>query len=200
MTLDLILLLRPDSDTLNLECEEEILATTLGVISLMLHALSLEGEEEILATTLGVISLMLHTLNLEGEEEILATTLGVISPIPDTLSLGGEEEILATTLGAISPIPDTLSLEGEETLAMMEVMPGSLNLKCKVILEGEEMMASPVPTLVTLLEVVSRMNLESEEMSTHITTPEGSDSDSDAAACPTTTSSLKPTKPTTNVG
>ena len=184
-----------------MECEEEILATTLGVISLILHALSLEGEEEILATTLGVISLILHTLNLEGEEEILATTLGVTSPIPDTLSLGGEEEILATTLGAISPIPDTLSLEGEEEiLAMMEVMPGSLNLKCKEILEGEEMAAPPVPTLVTLLEVVSRMNLESEEISTHITTLEGSDSDSDAAACPTTTSSLKPTKPTTNVG
>jgi hypothetical protein len=57
----------------------------------------------------------------------------------------------------------------------------------------------PVPTLEALeaLEVVSPMtlNLKSEQV-----TREGSDSDSDVAACPTTTNSLKPTRPTTNTG
>jgi len=62
-------------------------------------------------------------------------------------------------------------------------------------LNGEEM-----PTLATTMEVVSPMtlNLKGEEMPSHGATLEGSDSD--APACPTTTNSLKPTKPTTNAG
>jgi hypothetical protein len=50
---------------------------------------NLESEEEILSTTLEVVSPMPDTLSLEGEEEILATTLEVM---PDTLNLkrGGD--------------------------------------------------------------------------------------------------------------
>jgi hypothetical protein len=63
-----------------------------------------------------------------------------------------------------------------------------------------KMAVSPVPTLALPLEVVSPMtlNLKGEEMPTHATTLEGSDSD--AAVCLTTTNSLRPTRPTTNTG
>ena len=62
-------------------------------------------------------------------------------------------------------------------------------------LKGEEM-----PLLAITLEVVPLMalNLKGEEMPTLATTLEGPDSN--AAACPTSTNSLKPTKPTTNTG
>jgi hypothetical protein len=61
----------------------------------------------------------------------------------------------------------------------------------------EEMVASP--TRATRLELVSpTLNLKGEEMPTHATTLECSDSD--AAACPTTTNSLKPMHPATNAG
>jgi hypothetical protein len=55
-------------------------------------------------------------------------------------------------------------------------------------------------THATTLDVVSLMtlNLKGEEMPTHPTTLEGADSD--AAACATTTNSLKPTHPMTNTG
>jgi hypothetical protein len=67
-------------------------------------------------------------------------------------------------------------------------------------LEGANMVASPVPSLASTLEVVFpiSLNLTGEEMPTHATTLEGSDSD--VAACPTTTNSLNPTNPTTNTG
>jgi hypothetical protein len=56
-----------------------------------------------------------------------------------------------------------------------------------------EMVAALVPIRVTTMEVT--LNLKSEEM---MMTWEGSDSD--AAACATTTNNLKPTRPTTNTG
>jgi hypothetical protein len=67
----------------------------------------------------------------------------------------------------------------------------------------EEMVVyRPVPTpTVTTLQVLSPMALNlGEQMSSpsHATTVDGSDSD--AAACPTTTNSLKQTNQTTNAG
>jgi hypothetical protein len=62
------------------------------------------------------------------------------------------------------------------------------------------MVVSPIPTRAPTLEVVSPiiLNLKGEEMQTHVTTLDGSDSD--AAACPTITNSLKQTNLTTNTG
>ena len=92
---------------------------------------------------------------------------------------------LASTLEVLSP----MTLKGEE-------MPTHATT-----LEGAGMVASPMPTLAPTLEVASpiTLNLKGEEMPTHATTTlEGSDSD--AAACPTTTNSLKLMNPTTNTG
>jgi len=66
-------------------------------------------------------------------------------------------------------------------------------------LESAEMVVSPVSTNPTTLKVSPMtLNMKSEEMPTHATTLEAADSD--AAACPTTTNSLKPRNPTTNTG
>jgi hypothetical protein len=102
----------------------------------------------------------------------------VVPPVPT----------LATTLEVISPALN-LPVKSEE-------MPAQTPL------EGAAgMVASPMPTLAPTLEVVSpiTLNLKGEEMPTHVTTTLEC-SDSDAAACPTTTNSLKQTNLTTNTG
>jgi hypothetical protein len=58
------------------------------------------------------------------------------------------------------------------------------------------------PLNLNEMEIVSlpALNLKGGEIPTLATRLEGLDSDSNAAASPTTTNSLKPTKPTTNTG
>jgi hypothetical protein len=91
---------------------------------------------------------------------------------------------LGTTMEVVSPM--ILNLKGEErpTLAT---------------LEGAEMAVSPVATLVEVLSPIT-LYLKGEDMPTHATTLPVEGSDSDAAACPISTNSLKPTEPTTNTG
>src|SRR6266567_2343680 len=88
--------------------------------------------------------------------------------------------------------PTTLNLKGEDREGEVSTLATAL----------EEMVVSlPVATHATTLQVLSPLTLNlGEEMSnpSHATTVDGSDSD--AAACPTTTNSLRPTNPTTNAG
>jgi hypothetical protein len=96
-----------------------------------------------------------------------------------------------------------LRLKGEEMAAIattLEEIVSAVPTLAAILEGGAEMVVSPVTTRGTTLEVVSLMTLDlkGEEMPTHATALEGSDSD--AAACPITTNSLKPTQPTTNAG
>ncbi|KAI0271866.1 hypothetical protein BGY98DRAFT_1005229 [Russula aff. rugulosa BPL654] len=130
-----------------------------------------------LASTLEVVYRI--ALNLNGEEmleeiPVLATPEGaemVLSPVPvRTLAATLEVAYLVSTV--------TMNLKGEGMLSRA------------MALEGAEMVAPPLPTLV---EVVSLMALNLK-IPTHATTLERSDSD--PAACSTSTKSLNPTNPT----
>jgi len=92
-----------------------------------------------------------------------------------------------------------VSLKGEKmaTLATtLEEIVVSVVPTLATILEGAEVVVSPVSTRGTTLEAMA-LNLKGQ-MPTYAMTAEGPDSD--AAACPTTTNSLKPTESTTNAG
>jgi hypothetical protein len=103
---------------------------------------------------------------------------------------GEEVPTLASTLEEMVVSPPVRTL----ATTLEVVSPMTLHLKG----DGEEM-----PIVATTMEVAPvTLNLKGEEMPTHATTQEGLglDSPSDAAACPTTTNSLRPTNPTTNTG
>ncbi|KAF8490015.1 hypothetical protein F5888DRAFT_1743787 [Russula emetica] len=143
------------------------------------------------------------------ETVVFEEMVPVVSPVPTATNLGTKNLGLA---GARVVSPMTLNLKGEE-------MPTHATT-----LEGAELVVSPVPTATTLganppavagPRVVSpiTLSLKGEEMPTHTTTLEGVKmvasavptlattlEGSDAAACPTTTNSLKPRNPTTNTG
>jgi len=102
-----------------------------------------------------------------------------------SLNLKGDRE-LATTLEEMVVSPPVRTL----ATTLEVVSPMILHLKG----DGEE-----IPAVATTMEVAPvTLNLKGEEMPTHATTQKGLDSD--AAACPTTTNSLRPTNPTTNTG
>ena len=185
------------------------LANPLGLGSLVSPiTLNLKGEE--------IPKEMQAFATLDGAEMVvspvaartLATTLELASlASPMTPHLKGEEipeemPAFATLEGAemvVSPVPVrtlattpmTLNLKGEE---IPEEMPAFETL------EGAEIVVSPVPvqTLATLLEVVSlvslmTLNWNGEEMPSHATSLENSDSD--AGAYSTSTHSLNPANP-----
>jgi hypothetical protein len=91
----------------------------------------------------------------------------------------------------VTPVP---TLVPTHAARLELISPMGLNLK------GEEMPLLAITLEVAAPQVVPLMalNLKGEEMPTLVTTLEGPDSN--AAACPTSTNSLKPTKPTTNTG
>jgi hypothetical protein len=191
--------------TLNLKGEEMVvspapvqtLATTVELAYLVSMTLKLKGEEmpsrvttledaEMMASLLPTLASTLEVvyriaLNLSGEEMLeeipaLATPEGaemVLSLVPvRTLATTLEVSYLVSTV--------TMNLKGE----------GMLSRAMALALEGVEMVAPPLPTLV---EVVSLMALNLK-IPTHATTLERSDSD--PAACSTSTKSLNPTNPT----
>jgi hypothetical protein len=135
---------------------------------------SLNDEMATIATMVEIV-VYVQTLvtNLEGADL-------VVSPVATR----------GTTLGVVSPM--ALNLKSEEMTAIVTTLKES-------VAPGR----GAVPThACTTLEVVTPMTLDlkGEEMPTHATTPDSEGSDSDAAACPTSTNSLKPTEPTTNTG
>jgi hypothetical protein len=134
------------------------------------------------------------TPSLNDEMATIATTLENVVYVQTLLE--GADLVVSpvatrgTTLGVVSPM--ALNLKSEEMTAIVTTLKES-------VAPGR----GAVPThACTTLEVVTPMTLDlkGEEMPAHATTPDSEGSDSDAAACPISTNSLKPTEPTTNTG
>ena len=155
---------------------------------------------------------MAPNLNLKGEE----------ASIPTTLTGLNQKEIVAyavpthacTTLEMATPVTpgvpthattlEVVNLKVDE-MSTHATAQGVVNLKVEEILrhatalEVVNLKVGEMPTHATTLEVVPPMSLKLKgpALATTLECP-----DSNAAVCPTTTNSVKPsrTKPTTNTG